>query len=768
MKVHNFCWIFLLVLLFSACSLTKFVPENEYLLDKVKIKNEIKELEVSGLKEYLRQTPNPAVFGGPRISLNVYNMAGRDSSKWINRTLKRIGTEPVIYNSSLMTMSVQQLQKAVQNKGYLNAKVQSDVKFNGKKAEVLYTILSEKPYRIANYTIDLPTDSLKAIALDPLRSLIKRNGLFDTDVLNQERERIAERLRRRGYYDFTREALAFSVDTAQKSHKVDITIELQSNIKESGDSLIKQLLKVYKINNVIFNTHDNATLNANNLQNDVENKFRIDTTVYKNFILYSYVKKYITLNALVQNTYIEPKKMYSDRSVEKTYQALNSLGPVKYVNISFKQVQDSLLDCYIDITHGKPVSFSSEVEGTFTGNFWGVTGKANLMDKNIFGGAETLSLIGRTSLEKQNEVWAQEYAVQVGLKFPHFVAPFLDYDFKRNLHMNSDFTNSYTYLVRPGEFSSTTVSSGIRYSWTDLRIVHNYQLFDISYINFPIITDAFKANYLNPADLKFNPYSYQSNFIVKMGYSGMNTNASLTRPLQSYFTTRYSIESAGNVLNAIDLIMKSEKKSEIIGGKPSEYYTFFDVRYSQYLKGEVNRTAHQIFDKNNRIVSHFSTGLAVPFGNSDLIPFEKRFYSGGANSIRGWNESTLGPGVYKRLNRTRDYNQAGDIKLEMNMEYRIHIVDRWNGALFVDAGNIWTIREYETQENGVFKFNSFYKQIAVSYGAGLRLDFNYFVLRVDTGIKLYDPTRLIEGGQWRFSPNITQDVAFQFAVGYPF
>ena len=197
-------------------------------------------------------------------------------------------------------------------------------------------------------------------------------------------------------------------------------------------------------------------------------------------------------------------------------------------------------------------------------------------------------------------------------------------------------------------------------------------------------------------------------------------------------------------------------------------YELFKVRYSQYLRAEYNSTHYQIFDKNNRFVYHIGAGVGVPYGNANIMPYERRFYSGGANSVRGWRESMLGPGVYQRNNeRIRDYNQVGDIKLDLNMEYRTKMFWVLEGALFLDAGNIWTIKEYEEQGGGAFRFDSFMNQIAIAYGAGVRFDFSFFIARVDLGVKLFDPTKTrLE--QWRLQPSLKNDVAVHIAIGYPF
>ena len=760
MKLRIFGYLLVGVLLISGCNTTKYVPDGEYLLDKVTIKSDNKDIKKDDLKEYLRQTPNAAVFGAFRMQLGIYNWAPRDTTKWLNRrlnkTFKKIGDPPVIYNSTLTSLSVQQLQRLLENKGYINAKVQSNLTINGKKASVEYFVNSNIPYKLRDYKIDLINASLYEIAADTSKSLIKPNMLFNVDIFNAERDRIAKRFRQQGYYNFNKEFLSYLADSSLNSHSVNMTLGLRDYLKRNPDSLNKVIFKKFNVRKVIF--HTNTDVNFNTIS---ESQIEMDTVTFRDFELISPQKRILKLDALVQNTFINPKSLYSDEAVERTYSALNSLGPIKYVNISFKEVENNSLDCYITIIPSKPISISTELEGTYTAGYWGVAGNVNVVNRNIFKGAETLSFLARGAFEWQDGVWAEEYGGQIGLKFPRFMLPFGSYDFKRNIHANTEFTTSFGYQFRPNEFTTTNAGAGVNYSWTRGKFRHTFQLFDLSYVRFPNIEKAFRDSFLNPLKPIFNPYNYEDHLIWRMGYGGSYTTFNPNRPLQNYSVARYSIETAGNGLNGLSHLLSKPDTAGI--------YTLFNVRFAQYVKGEFNITHHQIFDQDNRFVYHLDVGLGVPYGNADVIPFEKRFYSGGANSVRGWSEGTLGPGTYQRiLGLPRDFNQVGDIKLDMNMEYRAKLFWLMEGAAFLDAGNIWTIKDYNTQKGGTFQFDSFMNQIAIAYGAGFRFDFKFFIARIDLGVKLYDPSQISRLDKWRISPKINQDFALHFAIGYPF
>jgi outer membrane protein assembly factor BamA len=748
------------VLLLSGCISTKFVPDGEYLLDKVSVKSDNKDFKSNDLKEYLRQTPNAAVFGVFRMQLGLYNLAPKDTTKWmnklLNKTFKKIGDSPVLYNSSLTSLSVQQIQLELQNKGYIHAKVQSNVTEKNKKATVEYVVKANIPYKLHDYKINLKNDILYEIASDTSKSLIKPNMLFDTDVFNAERDRISSRFRQLGFYNFNKEFLTYLADSTLNSHQVNVTLELRENLQQSYDSISKVVFKKFSIRKVIFYTNTDASVNIGKPENTP-----LDTIQFHDFVLITPKKQILKLDALVQNTFINPNSLYSDNALEKTYSALNSLGPIKYVNISFKEVENNLLDCNIVINFSKTVSLSTELEGTYTAGYWGVAGNVNYINRNRFKGAETLSLLARGAFEWQDGIWAQEYSGQIGLKFPRFMVPFVSYDFKRNVHANTEFSGAFNYQFRPGEFTTTNVGAGMNYSWNRKKYQHTFQLFNLSYVRFPNIEKAFRDSFLNPLKPIFNPYNYQNHFIMSMGYVGSFTTFNSNRPLQNYSVARYSIETSGNLLNLL---------SHITGSVPDSTgaYQLFKIRYSQYVKGEFIITHHQIYDQNNRFVYHLDVGLAFPYGNGDVVPFEKRFYSGGANSVRGWSEGTLGPGVYNRIQGLpRDFNQVGDIKLDMNMEYRVKLFWLMEGALFLDGGNVWTIKNYNTQQGGTFKFDTFYNQIALAYGLGIRFDFSFFIARVDLGIKLFNPM-LSRQEQWRVNPTLNDDFALHFAIGYPF
>jgi len=273
----------------------------------------------------------------------------------------------------------------------------------------------------------------------------------------------------------------------------------------------------------------------------------------------------------------------------------------------------------------------------------------------------------------------------------------------------------------------------------------------------PWISETFKRDYLDNAENRnaILRYNYEDLFIMKMGF-GLSYSDGVD-------AVRVNVESSGNLLSGVSKTFGFKVNSQ--GQR-----TLFNIAYAQYAKFDVDYTHLMQFDKRNALALHAGIGVAYPYGNSTVLPFEKRYFSGGANSVRGWGVRELGPGKFKGTDGRIDFiNQTGDVKLDLNAEYRTSLFWKFEGAAFIDAGNIWTLRNYQDQPGGQFKIDEFYKQIAVAYGLGLRLNFDYFILRLDMGMKAINPAYGTKEEHWAIiHPKLDRDFAFHFAVGLPF
>jgi hypothetical protein len=375
------------------------------------------------------------------------------------------------------------------------------------------------------------------------------------------------------------------------------------------------------------------------------------------------------------------------------------------------------------------------------------------INRNIFRGAEELSVEGRSSYEwRQNGGRAIEARASAELKFPSLVAVDLIYNFQN----------------RPDEYTRSIFGAGLNYTIKQPRINlnHQFRFLDVSYVYLPWISEPFRQQFLQPTNIL--KYSYENHFILGIGYSGNYTSFRARNPHRSYWNVFYNIETAGNLLRGLAKPLHFEQEGD------GNIYQVFNTQFAQFAKADFSATYNQMLHPNHRLVFHADMGLAVPYGNSKTIPFEKRYFAGGANSVRGWAARTLGPGGYKGTGGLIDFNnQSGDLRLNLNMEYRAKVWSFVELAAFFDAGNIWTIFDYKTQTHGMFLWDEFYKQIALAYGVGVRLDFSFFIFRVDFGVKLYDPALRYNGSglQWRTAENglnWADDMAFHFAIGYPF
>lgn len=742
-RIH--VWSIGLVLCLMSCNTTKFVPQGEYLLNKANIKVEdTKEVAVSDLKNYLQQKQNTEILGFLKLQLGIYNTASLDTAKWTSKNARRIGEAPVIYAPELTDRSMVQLRKAMQNKGYFTAQVDTTITVKDRKVNITYYVTAGEPYIIRRYRVGFEHEELKQIAQDQ-RRLISEGMQFDVDMLNQERQRIARAMRRNGCYYFDEDMIQFVADTTRLKKQVDVTVKLSDYVTQLSPEEQAQVFRHYKISHVHF--HIDYEIGR------APEGERMRASMKGDYEFTWVGDKLLRENVLIRNCPIQPGDKYNEVRVERAYSNLNQLAPIKYVDISFDPISEDELDCHIVLSRSKLNSISVEAEGTYSAGDWGIAAGVGYANRNLFKGAEEFTIDGRTSYEwRQNGGRAIEAKASTGLKFPNSLAIDLNYN----------------YQTRPEEYTRSIFGAGLQYQLRQRlsRWQHQFRFADISYVYLPWISDAFRDQFLQSTNIL--KYSYENHFIVGWGYSGSYSSFLSRQPYRSYTNVNYNIETAGNLMLGLAEAFRFPTDSE---GK----YTLFGTRFAQFAKADVSFTYNQIFNPSHRLVYHADLGLAVPYANSQAVPFEKRYFAGGANSVRGWTARSLGPGGYRGNGSMIDFNnQSGDIRLNLSVEYRAKVWSIIELAAFVDAGNIWTIFDYETQPNGQFHWNEFYKQIALAYGVGVRLDFSIFVFRVDFGVKLYDPSRMygeLYGTQWRTISNglnWQEDMSFHFAIGYPF
>ena len=729
-------YITICTVIISSCSVTKYVPDGMYLVNDVDVISDVKDKNINTglLKSYVRQTGNSRWFSAVKIPLATYSLAGRDSTKWINRTLMSMGEAPVLYDSLHTVQSCNDLRAELRNEGFLGADVEVQTRRKGKKINLTYILHPGKAYYINNVTYDIQDPFIANILHmdEPSNQRLKPGMKFNVDNLNKERKRLTDIIINNGYYKFHKEFISYQADTISGSKNIDITLTLH---KYRTNHIADTLHTCYTIRNVSF------------ASGDTDNSIHLRQNVLRN------------------NSFIEPGSLFSNRNLQKTYNHFGRLQAVKYTNISFAEVSNEpMLDCNIQISTNKPSTISFQPEGTNTAGDLGAAATLTYQNRNLFRGSEVFSIELRGAYEaiKGLEGYAnenfEEYSIETKLLFPRFIAPFIPRGFRRRNTATSEVSLMYDLQNRP-EYHRRVLSLAWKYKWSDANHHDKYQidLLDLNYVFMPWISPKFRDEYLDNASSRnaILRYNYEDIFIMKFGF-GFSYNNGL-------YAFKANIESAGNLLNAGAGMLKFSRNE--LG-----MYKLFNIAFAQYAKGDFDYTHNIRFDYNNSLVLHLGIGIAYPYGNSTILPFEKRYFSGGANSVRGWNVRGLGPGKYIGRDGNIDFiNQTGDMKIDINMEYRAHLFWKLNGALFIDAGNIWTLRAYDEQPGGQFKLNEFLQQIAVGYGMGVRLNFDYFILRFDFGMKAINPA--FEDTRSHYPilhPRISRDMTFHFAVGLPF
>lgn len=756
-------------LFLASCNPTKYVADDEQLLDKVKISGHLDEMTHDELMDYVRQKPNVRVLGFWRLGLNIYNLSGNKDNGW-NRWLRTIGSEPVIFDSIQVDRSREQLSLYAQSRGYFDAIVTDTIYSNGeKKCVVDYNVNAGQIYRISSSNINVIDDSIRPIIQNSMNNtLLKAGQPFDSNLHDAERARITRLMQQNGYYNFSKEHIYFIADSTVGDHLIsDSTIVI--NDIDPLTNLATLPHRQFKIGTVSFNVA--------NTNEDRTTLHPIDSVTYHGLLI-RYAQKPVFNNQLLANScFIKPNELYNIQNVELTQQRFNSLKLFRSTNIKLSEdsttkitniTPDSiktqrplgLLNCNINLVTGNQQAYSVEVEGTNSSGNLGGAFSIGYSHNNIFRNAEVFDVKMRLATQNQSardgkeHFFTLETGVDVSLTVPNVIAPFVSHEFNRKRNPSTVFTFAYDYQRRP-DFTKSSALTKLSYNWHGSRYVtHTFTPAEINYVSIPTISDNF-ADYIRGTYLQ---YSYHDHFIMSLNYTFL-FNQQKVRKLGTAWYFRSSVETAGNLLSAL---LKNKEKDNF-GSRH-----FFNIGYSQYVKSDIELRFQQSDIWQNHFVYRLFAGIGIPYGNSQSLPFEKSYFAGGANSIRAWAVRGLGPGSSKGDASLKYHNQIGDIRLEMNAEYRYKMISILEGAIFADAGNIWMLKKSTNKPEEQFS-NKFYKQIALGAGLGLRLNFDYFIIRFDAASKLYDPSK-DENKRWviareRYGWN---KINFNFAIGYPF
>lgn len=761
--------IFCLSLFLYACSPTRYVGKDEYLLNRVKVKIEEKNVNTSELKKAIRQRPNTRILGVARFHLGVYNLSGSDEKKRFNRWLRSIGEAPVVYSPFLTDRSIAQLQLYLNNKGYFKATVSDSVWFRKKKAYIEYRIQPGPVTRIENFSLqsdsgvianELPSFSplFKMVVQDTSHSLVRNNMPLDIDVLESERERITDMLRTNGYYNFSKNFIQYYADTVKvsSSERANLVMIILNSLSDS------MVYRKYTVNNIRINLDYDPLLSATGADSIYQKAYYGEYEV-----VYNNAMK-IKPKVILETIQFGKGEEYNVKKVAGSYSRLQALNLFKFINIVFREYKGEegvpYLDCEIQLTPMKRQSYNVFLEGTNNSGNIGVGGNFSYNHKNLFHGGEnlTLSVWGALKKEKlkENEIFSTtEVGTELKLVTPQFWMPvFRLAEFRRDFAPKTSI--SLSYRQEHTQFYRRRVASAkFGYLWrrADNKWRYNFDLVDLNYVMMPFVNQEFIDGLKN----QYVKSAYTDHMILSANFSAVFTDQ-IVNTTESFNYFRGNLETSGNFLLGVDKLF-GKRQSETAEEK---FYKAFGVRYAQFVKVDGEYRFNHYINRANSVVYRLFLGCGYPYGNMKALPFEEAYYCGGANDIRAWQSRTLGPGSY--FSEDRYPNSVGDFKLEANVEYRFKLFWLLEGALFLDAGNIWNINRFENR-TGTQLGREFYKQIAVGTGVGLRLNVTFFLLRFDLGIKMHDPA-LSQGQRFvllNHNGGFKKSV-LNIAIGYPF
>ena len=715
-------------LLLASCSTTKTLTEGQLRLagTKITVTND-KKFNTVQLNPYLRQQS-----GAWSPFIYVYNWENGKGKGW-DKFVHKLGTAPVIYDSTLVGSSIENLKEHLQYLGYYDSQVDTSTirGKNPKNVKVNYYVRLGKRYPIRDIRYEIPRDGSfrNEFFADTSASLLKKGCLLSEKLLDEETERSAHHLRDLGYFDFTKNHFYFEADT----------------VSHPDSARLKVLIK-------------------HNTRNEKEKEAFVFSKYQIGKVSASYPSKLrIRQGFLSGLNNIESGSTYNETAVNTLYQRYSAVGLFTSVNIQMNpDPQTHKVDCDISLRNSKIHGFKLGLEASVNSSgLFGVTPEFTYYNKNIFRGGErlTISFNSNHQIKFGNaNISSNEFAVSAGLLFPKFL-PFPAKMIKGPNMPNTEVNFSFNYQERP-EYIRTRFKASFGWSG-NLRRHFSYNLTPISvqYVRMPRIESSFENSLSN------NPFmrnSFQDQLDAGLHSVLYYSSSTEVVPSTSYWYGRFQFNSSGNLLRAFNSVMRHDA----VSGQG----LIFKVPYAQYVRAEL--TLGKTFIWGRKMGQSFAmramVGIGHAYGNSIALPFEQQFYAGGANSMRGWNARTLGPGAEAMETKWVIPNQTGNFKFEANVEYRFRLFWKIAGALFVDVGNIWNIgKSFDPAYSLTAK--SFLPTIAADWGAGLRLDLSLIVLRVDLGLRLRDPARAandrwVGPTEWFRNDNY----CFHFGVGLPF
>ncbi|GGH25797.1 membrane protein [Sphingobacterium alkalisoli] len=744
-------------------------------IDLIGITNELKEQSSLYISNEIR--PNSA------LNLTMYNIFNTRNGKYKTENIRQVGEAPHILDSSLVELSASQIQSFLTTKGYFNASVNTRIGINRKKAQLDFNANLGNPYFLAKIDYEFQDTVIKRIyEMDVLPSTqIKIGEKYDAAKLLQERERLYIAVKNKGYYDYVRQYMRVGVDTNRMGDQVDLTVQVLSPENDRH--------RTYKINNV------SLVIRPTSDEMKREVKAYHDSSINVDFIDET---GRFRLRPISRYMYLRKGQTYSLSNENLSYDRLYEMNGFRSVKINFEKVDSSLLDVKYELIPRALMANQVEGEYTFSSGMSGFNVGNTFSHRNIFGGAELLEVKLRYGVlfdprlegNLSQKIFNNDFQVGVNLVVPRLLLPFQISGIGKYGLPRTTFSSSLQLFDQDNTYSNRYLINTLNYSWWQSpNLQHSYTPIVLEY-RVGKFNDNFKENLIKEGYNLYVESNDREYFGLGSQYA-VTWNAPQLLKLENFSFIRGSLDLSGNILGAVSNAFDFQRNED-------NQRMLFNVPYLQYIKGEVDYRLYKHLGGNRQVVFRFNGGLALPYGNnSELLIFEKSFFSGGMNGIRAWQARTLGPGNYNRAGITdenlrlslRNLDQLGEVKLETNLEYRFRLLNNFlgakmNGATFVDMGNIWRLREDRFNPNGQFEINKLFSQIAIGTGFGLRFDMDYFIMRLDAGLKVKDP-QFVGTDQWVIQkifdakdfkqeyynsnrPDRYNFIQYNFGVGLPF
>ncbi len=764
--------IILLIYAISSCSPTRHLEKGQIHLtaNKVKITKPVKGISADDLKSLIEQKPNSK-------TLNIVSF-----KLWLHNINKKWGEAPVIFDEGMVADSKEKITRYLNNNGYFNSRITFNPvhhKRNKKKLKAEYIVTLSDPYHLKSLQYEIPDDSIKTLYfMDTVHSVLHTGQIYNAALFDKERDRIVSELKDNGYFGFDKSFITYTIDSALNSRQMEVTLNIKNIVlpPNAPGEMPKEIRhKVYYINDIIVYP-DYKVFLSDTAKNDtliVIPKVQTKSNPYK-FIYDPPLK--VKPSVISRSIFFESGKKYNATDARQTFEKLNNLRMYKYIALDYAEVKnnpntDSLknyLDCTMKLTRNPVNAYSAEAQGTNSGGDLGLGGYLTYQNRNIFRGAEILDVRLKLAVEAQNRGLSDpendntyffffntlEYGIDARLEIPKFLAPVPQSRFSRYFRPTTNINAGYNFQDRR-EYLRIITNLSFGYEWSMSKFKkHILTPLDLNLIK--VNTTAAFDSILQEESQRFrDQYTDKVIFASRYTYIYNNQQINKTRNYQFF---RWDIESSGLLLNMAVNASGQPKNEE-------GFKTIFGIRYSQYAKTNVDFRYYIPIKDEHSLAFRTFMGIAVPYGNSIDIPFEKGFYGGGSNGLRAWQLRYLGPGAYPNTNP--NIERVGDFQLEGNFEYRFPMYKVLYGALFFDIGNIWMWNSSETFPQGKFNVNTFLGELAMDAGLGLRLNFSYFIFRVDIAQRITDPAfdpgqRFVIGKYKWFNP------IFNLGIGYPF